>query len=287
MPWTHVKNNRFTMRFFSFLKHKYFWINILVFIAMFAIAGIVVLFSLKIITKWGKSSIIPNIVNMNFDKAIDKIEEANLSYEIKDTVYRKDIAEGTIVEVQPAAGLEIKEGRTIYLVVSSKRPPMVEMPNLVGRSSLRFATIELESRGLVLGNLSYVPSAEKDAVLSQKIGNTEIKAGTMLPKGTIINLTLGDGLTGIAITPPFLIGKTRSQVEAILNGMGITANYYYDKNLTDTASAIVYNQYPSAINEEKINLGEPMDVFFAKSIPQNILKDSALKARLDKENSTQ
>jgi eukaryotic-like serine/threonine-protein kinase len=285
MPWIHVKNNRTTMRFFSFLKHKYFWINILVFIAMIAIAGIIILFSLKIITKWGKSSVIPNVVNLNFEKAIDKIEDANLSYEIKDTVYRKELAEGTIIEVQPAAGLEIKEGRTVYLVVSSKRPPMIEMPNLVGRSSLRFATIELESRGLVLGNLSYVPSAEKDAVLSQKIGSTEIKAGTMLPKGTTINLTLGDGLTGIAITPPFLIGKTRAEVESIIAGMGITANYYYDKNLTDSASAIVYNQYPSAVQDEKINLGEPMDVFFGKSIPQNILKDSALKARLDRENS--
>lgn len=273
------------MRFFSFLKHKYFWVNILVFAIIFILVSILILFSLKKITKWGKSSVIPNVVNMNIEAAAEKIDIAELDYEIKDTVYRKDLAEGTIIEVQPSPGLEIKQGRTIFLVVSSKRPPMIEMPNLVGRSSLRFATIELESRGLVLGNLSYVPSAEKDAVLAQKIGNTEIKPGTMLPKGTTINLTLGDGLTGIAITPPFLIGKTRAQVMAILSGIGVAANYYYDKNITDTANAVVYNQYPSAVNDEKINLGEPMDVFFGVTIPQNIFKDTALKARFDRENS--
>jgi len=160
------------------------------------------------------------------------------------------------------------------------------MPNLVGRSSLRFATIELESRGLVVGNLSYIPSTEKDAVLFQKIGNTEIKAGTLIPKGTTINLTLGDGLTGIAVTPPFLIGKTIAQVRAILDGQGFTANFYFDKDVKDSTTAVVYNQYPSAINEEKINLGEPMDVFLGTKIPQNILQDSALKARLELENST-
>jgi beta-lactam-binding protein with PASTA domain len=272
------------MRFFSFLFHRYFWLNVLVFIGIFLLFSVVILFSLKKITKWGQSSVIPNIVSMNLEEAEDKLDAVNLDYEIKDTVYRKDIKEGTIIEVQPAAGLEIKSGRTVFLVISSKRPPMVEMPNLVGRSSLRFAKIELESRGLVVGNLSYIPSTEKDAVLSQKIGNTEIKAGTQIPKGTTINLTLGDGLTGIVITPPFVIGKKYAEVMETLNSSGISANFYFDKDVKDTAAAVVYRQYPSALNDEKINMGESMDVFLGTKIPQNILQDSALKARLNLPN---
>lgn len=272
------------MRFFSFLFHRYFWINLLIFIGLFLLFSILVLFSLKKITKWGESSVIPNIVNMTLDNAEEKIQAADLDYEIKDTVYRKDLKEGTIVEVLPPAGLEIKSGRTIFLVISSKRPPMVEMPNLVGRSSLRFAKIELESRGLVLGNLSYIPSTERDAVLSQKIGNTEIKGGVLIPKGTTINLTLGDGLTGIVISPPFVIGKTYVQVQGMLNSSGISANFYFDKDVEDTTAAIVYRQYPSALNDEKINMGESMDIFLGKKIPQNILQDSALKARLRESN---
>ena len=69
---------------------------------MFSIA---ILFSLKKITKWGQSSVIPNIVNMTIENAEDKIDDANLDYEIKDTVYRRDLNDGTIVEVQPAPGL--------------------------------------------------------------------------------------------------------------------------------------------------------------------------------------
>ncbi len=268
------------MRFFSFLFHRYFWINLLVFIGLFLLFSVVVLFSLKKITKWGESSIIPSVVNMTIEDAEDKIDAANLEFEVKDTVYRKDLKDGTILEVLPQAGLEIKSGRTIFLVISSKRPPMVEMPNLVGRSSLRFAKIELESRGLILGNLSYVPSTEKDAVLAQKIGNTEIKGGVLLPKGTTIHLTLGDGLTGIVVTPPFVIAKNYSDVKEMLESLGISANYYFDKDVEDSAAAVVYRQYPSALNNEKINMGESMDIFLGTKIPQNILQDTALKARL-------
>lgn len=269
------------MKFFAFLFHRYFWLNVLVFLGLFLLFSLLVLFSLKKITKWGESSTIPNVVNMSITEAEQKIEDANLDYEVKDTVYRQDLKEGTILEVLPAPGLEIKAGRTIFLIISSKRPPMVEMPNLVGRSSLRFAKIELESRGLVLGNLSYIPSAEKDAVLAQKIGNTEIKGGVMIPKGTAIHLTLGDGLTGIVVSPPFVIGKKYEEVKDLLDMSGISANFYFDKDVEDTADAVVYRQYPSALNDEKINVGETMDIFLGTKIPQNILKDSALRARLN------
>lgn len=273
-------------RFFSHFTNKYFWINAILALGLFALTGIVILYSLKIVTKWGQSSVIPKVVNLSLDAAADKIEDAGLNYLIKDTVYRKDIKDGTVVEIQPASGLEIKTGRTVYLIISSTRPPFVEMPNLVGRSSLRFAKIELESRGLIIGSLSYIPSAEKDAVLSQRIGETEIKPGTLIPKGTTINLTLGDGLSGIAIDPPFLIGKNIGQVRGMLAEQGITGNFYFDKDVKDSTTAIVYRQYPSAVHDEKINMGEPMDIFLGNKIPKNILEDSALKARLELENTT-
>jgi beta-lactam-binding protein with PASTA domain len=223
------------------------------------------------------------VINKSVEKSIDMIEDAGLVYEIQDSIYRQDLPDGTVLDVHPNPGLMVKSGRTVYLVVSSKKPPYVEMPSLVGRSSLRFAKIELESRGLVLGNLTYVPSAEKDAVLSQRIGNTEIRGGTMIPKGTIINITLGDGLSGTIMDVPFLIGKTKEEVDQILQDAGLEANFFYDKGIEDTFSAVVYKQYPMAHNDEKMNLGEPLDLFLAKELPKNIFKDSALMRRLEQE----
>jgi len=139
------------------LKDKAFWINLIVFIFLMIVSGWILLMSLKLITKWGQSADVPNVINKNFEIATEKIEEVGLEWEIKDSVYRTDLPEGTIIDVQPAPGLNIKSGRTVFLIVSTKTPPKVEMPALVGRSSLRFAQIELEARGLRIGSLSYVP----------------------------------------------------------------------------------------------------------------------------------
>jgi beta-lactam-binding protein with PASTA domain len=259
------------------LKDKAFWLNSILFFIVLIITGWMLLFSLKLITKWGQSADVPNVVNKNVEQAIEMIEDVDLEYEIKDSVYRADLKEGTVLDAQPSAGLNVKTGRTIYLIISSKRPPMVAMPQLAGRSSLRFAQVELESRGLKLGSLTFEPSNEKDAVLSQRIGNTEIAAGTMIPKGTVINLTLGDGLTGVLVDVPNLMGKTKSEVDLILSANGIIANFFYDKNIEDTMSSYVIKQYPLPNNEEKLNLGETIDLFFSKNKPKIIPTDSALR----------
>jgi beta-lactam-binding protein with PASTA domain len=261
------------------LKDKAFWANLVVFLFLMLVSGWILLMSLKLITKWGQSADVPNILNKKFDVAIEKIEEVGLEWEIKDSVYRTDLPEGTIIDVQPAPGLNIKAGRTVFLVVATKNPPKVEMPALVGRSSLRFAQIELEARGLRIGSLSYVPSPDKDAVLSQRIGNTEIAAGTMIPKGTVINLTLGDGVSGAIMDVPYLIGMTKEEADAYLQENNLFANYFYKKDIEDTASAVIFKQYPNSNGEEKLNMGEPIDLFFSKSLPKNILEDSTFKAR--------
>lgn len=261
------------------LKDKAFWANLIVFFILMLISGWILLMSLKLITKWGQSADVPNILNKNFEVATEKIEEVGLEWEVKDSVYRTDLPEGTVIDVQPAPGLNIKAGRTVFLVVATKNPPKVEMPALVGRSSLRFAQIELESRGLRLGSLSYIPSPDKDAVLSQRIGNTEIAAGTLIPKGTVINLTLGDGVTGAIMDVPYLIGLTKDEIEQYLQENNMVANFFYNKDIEDTAAAVVFKQYPNSNGEEKLNMGEPLDLFFSKTLPKNILEDSTFKAR--------
>jgi beta-lactam-binding protein with PASTA domain len=261
------------------LKDKAFWINLIVFIFLMIVSGWILLMSLKLITKWGQSADVPNVINKNFEIATEKIEEVGLEWEIKDSVYRTDLPEGTIIDVQPAPGLNIKSGRTVFLIVATKTPPKVEMPALVGRSSLRFAQIELEARGLRIGSLSYVPSPDKDAVLSQRIGNTEIAAGTLIPKGTIINLTLGDGVSGAIMDVPYLIGMTKEEADSYLRENNLFANYFYNKDIEDTVSAVIFKQYPNPNGEEKLNMGEPLDLFFSKTLPKNILEDSTFKAR--------
>lgn len=256
------------------LKDKVFWINLVVAAIFFNVLIWITLQFLKVYTHHGESIIVPNVKSVHVNKAMDMIENLDLIYEIADSVYNPAIKSGTIVDQQPFAGAIVKSGRTIYLSVSTTKPPLVEMPSLVGKSSLRFAKIELESRGLRLGELTYIPSPEKDAVLEQTIGSTPIRGGILLPKGTTINLTLGDGLTGQLVDVPMLVGRSREEAELIIMGYNLTANFFYDVDVIDSSKGIVYKQYPSAFDEEKLNYGEPIDVFIGTKIPDYIARDT-------------
>jgi hypothetical protein len=56
------------------LKDKAFWANLVVFLFLMLVTGWILLISLKLITKWGQSADVPNILNKKFDVAIEKIE---------------------------------------------------------------------------------------------------------------------------------------------------------------------------------------------------------------------
>jgi hypothetical protein len=67
------------------LKDKAFWANLIVFFILMLISGWILLMSLKLITKWGQSADVPDILNKKFEVATEKIEEvgchqAELSY---------------------------------------------------------------------------------------------------------------------------------------------------------------------------------------------------------------
>ncbi|MCU0328274.1 MAG: PASTA domain-containing protein [Chitinophagales bacterium] len=268
--------------FFAFLlnliKDKYFWINMAAALAVVIVSLIIFIFSLKIITKYGQSSVVPNLVNKHILEGISMIEKENLTYKVIDSVYRDNLPSGTIIEMNPSPGLTVKKGREITLVVSSSQAPLVEMPALTGRSSFRFAQIELDSRGLKLGNVQYVPSPEKDAVLEQKIGNTPIKPGTMIPKGTPINLVLGDGLQNLLIDAPNFIGMRLIDVQQIALAQKMPLSIHMDPNVKDSLQGFVYRQFPVPY-EEQYNIGETIDVFISVQKPSNIPTPESVKEK--------
>ena len=269
------------MKIFEIIKDKAFWINLVLAIVLFNVLIWLTLEFLKIYTHHSETITVPIVKLKHVNTAIEMIEKADLNYEITDSLYNPEVKNGTIIDQIPYGGAIVKSGRKIFLTISTNKPPYVEMPNLVGRSSLRFAKIELESRGLLIGELIYIPSAEKDAVLEQSIGNAPIKAGTMIPKGTTVNLTLGDGLSGMLVDVPFLIGMKTVEAEMTIKGYSLVMNAFYDADVLDSANGIIYKQYPSAINNEQLNFGEPIDVFISKKLPDYILKDSSIMNRIN------
>lgn len=133
---------------------------------------------------------VPNVSGMSFDEAQIRLEQAGLRSKIMDSVYNEKARAYTIVEQNPKASDMVKEDRTIYLVINTGNKPKIKAPNLVDMS-LTLAKAVIKNRGLILGNIemAYDPIGN-NLVLAQEYKGQVLKEGTLIPKGSIINLTV-------------------------------------------------------------------------------------------------
>ena len=118
----------------------------------------------------------------------------------------------------------------------------------------------LETYGLKLGSLTYVPDIAHNAVLRQKYKGKEIKTGTLIEKGSKIDLVIGKGDESINTSIPDLYGKKQSQVMDLLRAasLNIGNEIFLDGN--DTVHARVYKQKPDAHNS--VQFGGTIDLWY-------------------------
>jgi beta-lactam-binding protein with PASTA domain len=207
-----------------------------------------------------------------------------LEFIINDTVYVVDEKKGTVIEQNPQAGSEVKQSRKIYVTINAFKPPAIKMPRLID-VSLRQAKAVLETYGLEVGNISYEPDFAKDAVLKQLYRGRLINPGDPVPLESKIDLVLGDGLKGEKIMLPDFIGLLRKDAINKINQNSLSiGSEVYDKTVTDTASAIVYRQFPVYKPDEKVNMGRAIDLFFTQDDSKIQSAKDSLQQRMNNSN---
>jgi beta-lactam-binding protein with PASTA domain len=179
----------------EFLKSKVFFKNV-----AFAIVLVVVFFGsaslfLSHYTRHGQFSTLPDLSKMQLAKAEDMLKDMGLNYVIIDSEFDEKLPPHIIINQNPYAGAHVKNGRNIYLYITSSVPPQVEMPNLVDKS-LRQAKGMLANNGLKLGSISYQTDQCVDCILKQLYRGKVIAPSAMIPKGSVIDLIVGKGLNG-------------------------------------------------------------------------------------------
>ncbi len=255
------------MQFISFLKSKTFLKNVLYYV----IFVLVVVFGLSLFLSFyarkGDTVEVPDFVGKQLNiQDIDLfLEDIPLEYEVVETVFRTDLPEGTIFFQQPgptkSTGMMVKRGRSIKLRVSTKSK-MVEMPDLAGKSSIRFAEQKLTNRGLKVV-IEYTYSAEgKNQVLEQKYNGKKIEPGTMIPHGSKIVLVVSKGKGDAEIDLPNLVGLTICEGRARLESINVAASFICidcePGNADQECKAIIYVQEPDQEFFSTITVGETM-----------------------------
>ena len=258
------------MNFLNFFKSRVFWVNLALAVIVFFITIFLIMQMLKWYTHHGESVTVPTLKGLSFEQAKDKLNDLGLEFSVIDSAFDPKKPAFSILDQNPIPGSKVKESRTIYLTINSKTPPNREVPDLVNKSSLKFARIQLESRGFKVGTPIYKDNPDLNAVLEMLCNGKPIRKGDALPVGSTITLVLGNGMGNTLIDVPLLIGLTLEEARFTLaaNGLVMGSAVPGDGGVTDSTSARVYMQMPEPGNGNQIRVGEPIDVFYKQNVSQ-------------------
>lgn len=245
----------------SFLKSKTFVINLVILLVLLLIIFGGVSTWMSGFTHHGESISVPDLRGQKMERMENFLADKHLQFKVIDSLFDLQKSPGTILEQDPAPNSKVKEGRTIYLTVNAQHPPDVKMPNLID-VSYRQAEAILLSFGLRVGQLTYKPDLAKNAVLDQRFKGSSIAPGKNIPKGSKIDLILGDGLGSVDVPVPDLTGSPLDEALFVLKGSSLNVGtIHYDKGIRDSTKAIIYKQDPVAASGATINQGEAIDIY--------------------------
>lgn len=259
---------------FSFLKSKFFWINLGLAILLGVVVVVVVLFSLKFVTKHGEGVTVPNVTGFYVEEAEILFKQQELTYEVIDSVYVRNKLQGEILEQTPRAESTVKTGRKIYLTINSKSDKMIVLPQ-VQNVSFRQARATLEAIGFVVGDIEYKPSEFPDLVMGIRVGQTPVSAGDRLHDGASVVLIVGSKTFGETAVTPDLLSVTQSTAEQlILQNDFVVGSVDFDvppMNESDKANYFVYRQFPEPTTSYEV--GRRINIWLTKT-PNKVYEKS-------------
>jgi beta-lactam-binding protein with PASTA domain len=251
------------INFQKIAKNKFFR-HISAMLLLVVICVWVIFYSINIFTKHGETITVPELYGIKTTEIESFLAERDLNFKIIDSIYDNKRERGVVLEQDPLPDSQVKEGRTIYITVNAFNPVSIPMPTLIDLSQ-RQALAVLESYGLKLGALSYIPDACRNCVIKQLYKGKDIQAGSPIEKGSKIDLVLGRGESEEKVSVPNVLGLTVDQAIKILQEafLNIGAEVY-DQTIQTSADSVrarVYKQSPIRMEGYPVSLGSPIDVW--------------------------
>ncbi len=240
----------------SFLKH----LGLSVLVIFGLLFG--VFQSLNVITHHGEGLSVPDFTGKTLKQAIEDANESDLKIEVNDSVYNAPGKKGTIIAQTPPPDFKVKKGRTIHVVIKTFNPERITMPDFTGVSLIQ-AKADIETYGLKIGKLQYIPDIATNNVLEQMYNGRPIAPGTQIEKNSRIDLVLGMGESNEEAIVPDLQGLTRSDAiqKATDNSLNIGALVFDETVLTteDSTMAKVWKQTP--VKNYQTTMGAIIDLW--------------------------
>ncbi len=189
----------------------YVIIPLVVFLILFFAVNLMVM---PIFTRQGEEFALPEIVGKSESEAQEILEKRDLSLQVAGREYSANKPEGVILSQLPEAGMPVKAGRSIKVVVSAG-VRVANVPNVVGLP-LQEAILTLQKSGFPVGEIYYTSS---DNLPPDAVVETIPTRGTPLPLNSKVSLAVSKIGEGGTILMPHLVGMPLERARAILDSL--------------------------------------------------------------------
>ncbi len=180
----------------------------------------------------------------------------NISFEEK-YEFSTTIENGKLISVTPEKGSKLTENDTIVLTISKGKSTTI--PNLIGLTKTE-VTNKCKNANVSCtfkyGGLT--ESTKKDISISQSK-----KSGLTVASGTNVTITLSSGIIE-KVTIPSFNGKSKSEISSTCSNLGLTCNFNYSSNFSNTAKDICISQDKTG----KVNKGTTVNITLSRGAAQ-------------------
>lgn len=198
-----------------------------------------------------KQVTVPDVTNQTQSDAVAQLTANELQYAVKN-INDDNVAKGSVVKTDPAAGTPVNAGTSVTLYVSSgPAVTYVTVPDVSGMTQ-DSAKSALENAGLKLGS---VTTQSSKSVASGSVISQDQKAKSQVPQNTVVNLVVSSGVA--QSTVPNLVGMTTDGASNALKAQGLSLGNT-TKVYSDQPSGTIVSQ--SVSSGSSVNAGTSVDV---------------------------
>ncbi|NOT73792.1 MAG: PASTA domain-containing protein [Cyclobacteriaceae bacterium] len=215
-------------------------------------------------TNHGEEIPIPDLTGKSIAEIETILTPFNLRYEIGDSAYSASYPPLTVLQQFPKAGHFVKENRKIYISINRKSPPTLPLPNLFGEGnsgSLLNAEAVLKSNELKRGRIIYQRHPNRDLLIEIRMNGQVILPGIRIPKGSVIDLVVGDGAGASDFVMGNFVGMTYENALLRLDNLSLHLGSVLIPEGADTTDIISYVLKQSPAVGDSVSVGDPVSLW--------------------------
>lgn len=167
-----------------FFKKESLLSNILLMVGASAVLVFLLIYGLDLYTRHGRTVTVPDLRGKTLQEAERLLAEVGLEYEVNDSTFSRTAVPGTVREVVPAPGSEVKAGRLLFLAINGFHQRKQTIPRYKDQSARQILAL-LKGLGFEQVDQKVIPGGYIGSVVGlQTADGKPVQEGVQLPIDT-------------------------------------------------------------------------------------------------------